>query len=117
MRVTNGIPLGSPLLLPVGTVNHVQTLKADGRRIVPAGSALAASGDGGILQCHPNFSMVVLANRPGFPFLGSDFFGSMGDVFGCTVLFPLWHPTPPNNPLTKQPDGVRHPSLSGSQPS
>jgi cullin 1 len=27
MRVTNGIPLGSPLLLPVGTVNSVQTLK------------------------------------------------------------------------------------------
>jgi hypothetical protein len=28
MRATNGIPLGSPLLLPVGTVNCVQTLKA-----------------------------------------------------------------------------------------
>jgi hypothetical protein len=27
MRVTNGIPLGFPLLLPVGTVNCVQTLK------------------------------------------------------------------------------------------
>jgi len=27
MRVTNGIPLGCPLLLPVGTVNWVQTLK------------------------------------------------------------------------------------------
>jgi hypothetical protein len=29
MRVTNGIPLGSPLLLPVCPVNSVQTLKAD----------------------------------------------------------------------------------------
>jgi hypothetical protein len=28
MRVTNGIPLGSSLLLPVCTVNCVQTLKA-----------------------------------------------------------------------------------------
>jgi serine/threonine protein kinase len=27
MRVTNGIPLGCPLLLPVGTVNCVETLK------------------------------------------------------------------------------------------
>jgi hypothetical protein len=27
MRVTNGIPLGSSLLLPVCTVNFVQTLK------------------------------------------------------------------------------------------
>ena len=59
---------------------------ADGRRIVPAGSDLAESGGGGILRCHPNFSMVVLANRPGFPFLGSDFFGSMGDVFGCHAV-------------------------------
>lgn len=59
---------------------------ADGRRIVPAGSTLAESGGGGILQCHPNFSMVVLANRPGFPFLGSDFFGSLGDVFGCHAV-------------------------------
>jgi hypothetical protein len=31
MRATNAIPLGSPLLLPVGTVNFVQTLKV--RRI------------------------------------------------------------------------------------
>jgi hypothetical protein len=28
MRVTNDIPLGCPLLLPVGTVNCVQILKA-----------------------------------------------------------------------------------------
>jgi beta-fructofuranosidase len=28
MRVTNGNPLGCPLVLPVGTVNSVQTLKA-----------------------------------------------------------------------------------------
>ena len=27
---------------------------------------------------HPDFRMVVLANRPGFPFLGNDFFGAMG---------------------------------------
>jgi CO/xanthine dehydrogenase Mo-binding subunit len=33
MHVTNGIPLGCPLFLPVHTVNCVQTLKAD-----PSGS-------------------------------------------------------------------------------
>jgi energy-coupling factor transporter ATP-binding protein EcfA2 len=68
---------------------------ADGRRIVPAGSplAVAARSNGGVattgetlLECHPDFQMVVLANRPGFPFLGSDFFGSMGDVFGCHAV-------------------------------
>jgi hypothetical protein len=31
MRVTNGIHLGCPLLLPVGTVNSVQTLKDETR--------------------------------------------------------------------------------------
>jgi hypothetical protein len=29
-RVTNGIPLGSSLLLPVDTVNYVETLKDGG---------------------------------------------------------------------------------------
>jgi hypothetical protein len=27
VRVTNGIPLGSPLLIIVGIINHVETLK------------------------------------------------------------------------------------------
>lgn len=27
---------------------------------------------------HPDFRMIVLANRPGFPFLGNDFFGTLG---------------------------------------
>jgi hypothetical protein len=31
MRVINGIPLGCPLLLPVGTVNYIQTLKVQDR--------------------------------------------------------------------------------------
>ena len=28
---------------------------------------------------HPNFRMIVLANRPGFPFLGNDFFAALGE--------------------------------------
>lgn len=31
---------------------------------------------------HPDFRMIVLANRPGFPFLGNDFFGAMG-MYTC----------------------------------
>lgn len=27
---------------------------------------------------HPDFRMIVLANRPGFPFLGNDFFQAVG---------------------------------------
>jgi MoxR-like ATPase len=33
------------------------------------------------IQLHPSFRMMVLANRPGFPFLGNDFFREIGDVF------------------------------------
>ena len=31
-----------------------------------------------VIVAHPDFRMFVLANRPGFPFLGNDFFGAMG---------------------------------------
>lgn len=31
-----------------------------------------------VIKAHPDFRMIVLANRPGFPFLGNDFFGSLG---------------------------------------
>lgn len=33
------------------------------------------------IPIHPDFRVVVLANRPGFPFLGNDFFGALGDLF------------------------------------
>ncbi|WAR13926.1 VWA8-like protein [Mya arenaria] len=54
---------------------------ADGRRIVAADSGLAVSDK--IIVSHQDFRMIVLANRPGFPFLGNDFFGAMGDIFSC----------------------------------
>lgn len=40
----------------------------------------AANVDGreNVIVIHPDFRMVVLANRPGFPFLGNDFFGTLG---------------------------------------
>lgn len=31
-----------------------------------------------IIRMHPDFRMIVLANRPGFPFLGNDFFAAVG---------------------------------------
>jgi hypothetical protein len=41
MRVTNDIPLGYPLLLPVQSVNCVQTLKASPKESVRANFSLA----------------------------------------------------------------------------
>ena len=35
---------------------------------------------------HKDFRMFVLANRPGFPFLGNDFFASLGDLFSCHAV-------------------------------
>jgi hypothetical protein len=40
----------------------------------------------GVIPVHPNFAMWVLANRPGFPFLGNNFFGAAGDAFAVHVL-------------------------------
>lgn len=33
-----------------------------------------------VIVMHPDFRMIVLANRPGFPFLGNDFFGALGET-------------------------------------
>lgn len=38
------------------------------------------------IRAHPDFRMIVLANRPGFPFLGNDFFGSLGETFLAILL-------------------------------
>lgn len=63
-------------------------LLSDGRRIVPATHPLATSGIANIIISHPDFRMIVLANRPGFPFLGNDFFGSLGN-YQYLVLFAM----------------------------
>lgn len=51
---------------------------SDGRRIVPHHDIRVQKQLPGIIPMHPNFRMIVLANRPGFPFLGNDFFGALG---------------------------------------
>ena len=37
-------------------------------------------------QRHPDFRLIALANRPGFPFLGNDFFSTLGDLFSCHIV-------------------------------
>ncbi|XP_011270078.1 hypothetical protein CAOG_08496 [Capsaspora owczarzaki ATCC 30864] len=63
---------------------------ADGRRIVSrAGLRYRQHGDTidpMFIPMHPDFRMIVLANRPGFPFLGNDFFAALGDMFSCHVM-------------------------------
>nr|XP_004650824.2 von Willebrand factor A domain-containing protein 8 [Jaculus jaculus] len=65
-------------------VENGEMILADGRRII-ANSA-NVSGRENVIVIHPDFRMIVLANRPGFPFLGNDFFGTLGDIFSCHAI-------------------------------
>ncbi|KAJ3214369.1 hypothetical protein HDU67_001757 [Dinochytrium kinnereticum] len=65
---------------------------ADGRKIKPA--KMGEDGiqdDARIVRMHPDFRMIVLANRPGYPFMGNDFFSTIGEVFSC---HPIENPDP-----------------------
>lgn len=48
---------------------------SDGRQIVSNSCTLQ---DNSIIVLHPDFRMIVLANRPGFPFLGNNLFSTLG---------------------------------------
>lgn len=57
------------------------------RVLRPSVDPREAEGRANTIMMHPGFRMVVLANRPGFPFLGNDFFGALG-----TAKTPEAHP-------------------------
>lgn len=38
------------------------------------------------IHIHPGFRVIALANRPGFPFLGNNFFSRIGDIFATHVV-------------------------------
>ena len=82
-------------------VENSEITLADGRRIVPCIHILyhknyfiemysldqaTMSNSDSVIVRHPDFRMMVLANRPGFPFLGNDFFASIGDMFSCHAI-------------------------------
>ena len=61
-------------------VEDGELLLADGRRI-----SRYEKGDG-IIEMHPDFTLFVLANRPGYPFHGNDSFREIGDCFSVQVI-------------------------------
>ncbi|KAM6448202.1 von Willebrand factor A domain-containing protein 8 isoform 2-T2 [Liasis olivaceus] len=65
-------------------VESGEMILSDGRHIVS--NPAAADGRKNVIVIHPDFRMIVLANRPGFPFLGNDFFGTLGDIFSCHAV-------------------------------
>ncbi|KAJ3102237.1 hypothetical protein HDU97_000673 [Phlyctochytrium planicorne] len=62
---------------------------ADGRKIRPHRNGVQS--DPLTVEMHPDFRMIILANRPGFPFMGNDFFSTIGEVFSC---HPIENPDP-----------------------
>ncbi|KAH9643451.1 hypothetical protein HF086_002570 [Spodoptera exigua] len=59
-------------------VENGEMILSDGRRIVPKHMLERSGGDvSSFIPVHDDFRMIVLANRPGFPFLGNDFFASL----------------------------------------
>jgi hypothetical protein len=85
-----------------GLLEDGEILLADGRRFVSSKSPLFASAEppgssdsaspllmlteSRVCQIHQRFRVFALANRPGYPFLGNDFFAEMGDVFACHAV-------------------------------
>ena len=37
-------------------------------------------------NCFYSIYLSFIANRPGFPFLGNDFFAALGDLFSCHAV-------------------------------
>ncbi|XP_017926659.1 von Willebrand factor A domain-containing protein 8 [Manacus vitellinus] len=65
-------------------VESGEMVLSDGRRIVANHAHVERREN--VIVIHPDFRMIVLANRPGFPFLGNDFFGTLGDIFSCHAV-------------------------------
>lgn len=65
-------------------VESGEMILSDGRRIVPSTDPRVSHPD--IIAAHPEFRLIVLANRPGFPFLGNDLFSALGDLFSVHVI-------------------------------
>ena len=60
----------------------LKSLVNDGYLSLPDGSRLGKGG----LRIADGFRMILLANRPGFPFLGNDIFSVCGEAFSVHAL-------------------------------
>ena len=74
-----------------GLLEDGEILLGDGRRFISSKSQIYAGLTDDQLpdnvhRIHDDFRVISLANRPGYPFLGNDFFAEMGDVFACHAI-------------------------------
>ncbi|GMF11715.1 unnamed protein product [Phytophthora lilii] len=75
-----------------GLIEDGEMLLGNGKRLIdPAKVAIEEWHDEeNIIVLHPNFRMWVLANRPGFPFLGNNFFREIGDIFASQYVLNVY---------------------------
>ena len=73
---------------PTHVTAVLKTLIEDGEMVLSDGRRIVADGpvNETTILIHPKFRMFVLANRPGYPFLGNDFWREIGDVFACHCI-------------------------------
>ncbi|DAZ99802.1 TPA: hypothetical protein N0F65_001311 [Lagenidium giganteum] len=71
-----------------GLIEDGEMLLGNGKRLIdPTKVTVEAWHDKEkVILLHPDFRMWVLANRPGFPFLGNNFFREIGDVFASHAI-------------------------------
>ncbi|RHY25348.1 hypothetical protein DYB32_009692, partial [Aphanomyces invadans] len=72
---------GEMLLVRAPPSSMLTDAQGDGRRIVDPTEVPVDSANDNVIVMHPRFRMWVLANRPGYPFLGNNFFSEVGDIF------------------------------------
>ncbi|ODN04785.1 von Willebrand factor A domain-containing protein 8 [Orchesella cincta] len=72
---------------PAHVTAVLKTLAERGEMFLPDGRFIGrnATGDSGI-PLHPDFRMIVLANRPGFPFLGNNFYSVLSHLFSVNPV-------------------------------
>ncbi|KAG7391169.1 von Willebrand factor A domain-containing protein 8 [Phytophthora pseudosyringae] len=71
-----------------GLVEDGEMLLGNGKRLIDPTKVTIEEwhNEDDIIELHPNFRMWVLANRPGFPFLGNNFFREIGDIFASHAI-------------------------------
>jgi len=69
---------------PTEVIAVLKSLVEDGELLLADGRRISRHNDGkGVIKIHPDFTLFVLANRPGYPFHGNDFF--FHDCFSVLV--------------------------------
>jgi MoxR-like ATPase len=73
-----------------GLLEDGEILLGDGRRFITSRSSMWVLGadilPANVNRVHEGFKVIALANRPGYPFLGNDFFAEMGDIFAVFAI-------------------------------